>query len=182
MMNFKIIFCLLFSISHVFSQDIYISNKVKVTFFSEARLANIEAVSLKESYAAINLHTQDIVFKIKIMSFSFHNKLMEDHFNENYMESDKFPYAILKGKINTEEDLTKEGSYAVTVDGTIDVHGVAMKRTFNGVIENKAGKLYMKAEFLLPVADHHIKIPNDKLSDISQNIKITVYAEFIPKK
>jgi hypothetical protein len=154
---------------------------VKVSFFSEARIENIEAVSVKSSAAAINAVTKDIVFKVLISSFSFEHKLMEEHFNENYMESDKFPYAILKGKIMENVDLTKEGKYNVTVEGTIDVHGISKPRKFAGVIENKGGRLFLDAEFMMPVADHNIKIPNDKLSNISQTIKVTVHAEFIRK-
>ena len=107
---------------------------------------------------------------------------MEEHFNENYMDTDKYPYGILKGKIIEDVDLTKEGKYSVTVEGTMDVHGVSKPRKFTGVIENKGGRLFIDAEFMLPVADHKIDIPNDKLSNISQIIKVTIHAEFIPKK
>jgi YceI-like domain len=171
------------SVGKVVSQNIiFIADKTKVSFFSEARLENIEATSATGSTAAINAINRDVAFKISILSFRFKNSLMEEHFNENYMDSDKFPYAIFKGKILEEVDLTKEGRYTVTVEGTLDVHGIAKPRQFTGVIENKGGRLFLDSEFLLPVADHQIDIPNDKLSNISQTIKITLHAEFIRKK
>ena len=107
---------------------------------------------------------------------------MEEHFNENYMDSDKFPYATLKGKILEDIDLTQEGKYNVTVEGTLDVHGIAKARKFTGTIENKGGRLFLDCDFLLPVSDHKIDIPNDKLSNISQTIKVSFHAEFNRKK
>jgi hypothetical protein len=172
---------LLFCTLHTFSQNVFVSDKTTISFFSEARIENIQATSTKGN-AAINAVTKDVAFKVPIISFSFERKLMEEHFNENYMESDKFPYATLKGKILENVDITKEGKYNVTVDGTLEIHGISKAKTFTGVIENKGGRLYIDSEFMLPVADHHIKIPNDKLSNISQTIKVTVHAEFIPKK
>ncbi|MDB5272452.1 MAG: YceI family protein [Chitinophagaceae bacterium] len=181
MTKVKLIIGLLFCAMQAFSQSVYVSDKVNISFFSEARIENIEATSTKGN-AAINIVTKDVAFKVPITSFSFAKKLMEEHFNENYMESDKFPYATLKGKILENVDITKEGKYNVTVDGTLEVHGITKAKKFTGVIENKAGKLYIDSEFMLPVADHEIKIPNDKLSNISQTIKVNVHAEFIPKK
>lgn len=161
---------------------VFVADKMKVSFFSEARMENIEATSTTASSAGINATNKDVVFKVSILSFRFEHKLMEEHFNENYMESDKYPYAILKGKIIDDVDLTQEGKYNVTVEGTIDVHGIVKSRKFTGIIENKAGRLFVDAEFLLPVADHKIDIPNDKLSNISQTIKVNLHAEFIRKK
>lgn len=161
---------------------VFLADKMKVSFFSEARMENIEATSTTASSAAINATNKDVVFKVSIQSFRFEHKLMEEHFNESYMESDKYPYAILKGKIMEDIDLTKEGKYNVTVEGTIDVHGIVKARKFTGTIENKAGRLFVDAEFMLPVADHKIDIPNDKLSNISQTIKVNLHAEFIRKK
>lgn len=166
-----------------FSQNvIYVANKMTISFFSEARIENIQATSTSGSTAAINATSKDVAFKVSIRSFHFERSLMEEHFNENYMESDKFPNGIFKGKITGNDDLTKEGKYNVTVEGTLEVHGVSQPRTFTGVIENKGGKLLLDSEFMLPVADHDIKIPNDKLSNISQTIKVNVHAEFYLKK
>ena len=88
----------------------------------------------------------------------------------------------MKGKILEDVDLTQEGKYNVTVDGSLDLHGVTKARKFTGVIENKGGRLFLDADFLVPVSDHKIDIPNDKLSNISQTIKVSFHAEFNRKK
>ena len=161
---------------------VFVADKIKVDFFSEARMENIAATSQTGAAAAINNTTRDVAFKVPISSFRFEHKLMEEHFNETYMESDKYPYAIFKGKIAEKVDLTVEGEYPVTVEGTIDVHGVSKPRSFSGTIQNKGGRLFLDSKFLMPVSDHKIDIPNDKLSNISQTIKVTLHAEFIRKK
>ncbi|MDB5258171.1 MAG: YceI family protein [Chitinophagaceae bacterium] len=174
---------LLMGISTAFAQDVvFVADKMKISFFSEARIENIEATSTTGSTAGINVINKDVAFKISILSFRFKNSLMEEHFNENYMDTDKYPYGILKGKILEDMDLTKEGKYNVTVEGMLNVHGVSKPRKFTGIIESKGGRLFLDSEFMLPVSDHNIDIPNDKLSNISQTIKVTIHAEFIPKK
>jgi polyisoprenoid-binding protein YceI len=174
---------LFLSSQSIFSQNvIFVADKTTVSFFSEARMENIQAISTTGSTAGINATNKDIVFKISILSFRFKNSLMEEHFNENYMDSDKFPYGFFKGKILEDVDLTKEGKYNVTVQGTFDLHGISKPRKFNGVIENKGGRLFLDCDFMVPVSDHNIDIPNDKLTNISQTIKVTLHAEFIRKK
>jgi polyisoprenoid-binding protein YceI len=181
----KVILGLVFlvgSLPAVFAQNIFVANKVTTSFFSEARMENIQATSTTGSTAGINATNKDVVFKISILSFRFKNSLMEEHFNENYMDTDKFPYGTFKGKIIEDVDLTKEGRYNVTAEGTFELHGIPKSRKFTGVIENKGGQLFLDSEFMVPVADHNIDIPNDKLTNISQTIKVTLHAEFIPKK
>jgi polyisoprenoid-binding protein YceI len=162
-------------------QRIYNANKISVTFFSEARLENIEAVSTKGSGSVMDIDKRTIVFKIPIRSFNFPQKLMQEHFNETYMESDKFPFATLSGKIAEEVDLTKEGTYPVTMIGTFTVHGISKQQEVKGTITNKGGHLFLDAVLMLAVADYQIKIPNDKISNISQTIKVTVHAEYKSK-
>lgn len=181
--NILLLSFFLLSVGKGVSQNaIFVADKMKTSFFSEARIENIDATSTTSSTAAINATNKDVAFKVSILSFRFKNSLMEEHFNENYMDTDKYPYGIFKGKILEEVDVTVEGSYPVTVEGTFDLHGVSKVKKFNGVIINKGGKLFLDSEFMVPVSDHKIDIPNDKLSNISQTIKVTLHAEFIRKK
>src|SRR6476661_6163219 len=78
---------------------IFVSSSSTVSFFSKAPLEDIEAINSK-SISLINLQTLDIVVRVPIAKFEFPNKLMQSHFNENYMESDKYPAAIFQGKLN----------------------------------------------------------------------------------
>ncbi len=166
----------------VSAQRLYNADKITLTLFSEARLENIEAASSKGSASIINADTRELVFRTPIRSFSFEQKLMEEHFNENYMNSEKFPYAILKGKIVEDVDFTIEGLHQVTMNGIFTVHGITKQQTVTGTILSKGGRLFLDAVFMLAVSDYQIKIPNDKISNISQTIKITVHAEYLPKK
>lgn len=163
------------------AQNVFFSANAESSFFSEARFENIEAVS-KKGTSAMNIATKEVVFKIPIQSFVFDNGLMQEHFNENYMESDRHPYATFKGKINEEADLTKPGTYKVTATGQLSIHGLTKDRTVAGVLVVKKGQILLTTSFIVPVADHKIDIPNDKLSNISQDISVKIKAAYEPKK
>jgi polyisoprenoid-binding protein YceI len=164
-----------------FSQNIYLSTSTDVSFFSEARLENIEAHSTKAT-SAINISSNAIAFKVPIQSFKFGNGLMQEHFNENYMESDKYPDATFIGKITEEIDLSQEGEYKVNAVGKLTMHGIAKERTIPGTLTVKGGKIQLTSSFIVPVSDHKIDIPNDKLTNISQNISVKIKALYEPKK
>lgn len=164
----------------VFSQNILLSKELTISFFSEARFENIESTSRKGS-SVINTATKEVAFKVPIPSFVFSNGLMQEHFNENYMESDKYPTATFKGKIQENLDFTAPGTYPVSVAGTLNVHGIAKERTVKGVIVIKENTVTLVSDFTVPVSDHKIDIPNDKISNISQTIKVTVNGTYQKK-
>lgn len=163
------------------AQDLFFAKSLETSFFSEARFENIEATSRKGS-AAINTATGEVAFKIPIRSFVFQNGLMQEHFNENYLESDKYPNATFAGKLMPGTNLSKEGTYNVIVSGKLTVHGTSKDRTIAGIIEVKNGQMLLNTAFDVPVEDHRIDIPNDKLSKISQNINVKLKALYEPKK
>ena len=161
------------------SAQIYTSQAAQISFFSSARMEDIEATS-KKAGVVLNTSTKEVMFKVLITSFVFKNGLMQEHFNETYMESDKYPYAEFKGKINEAVDLTKAGTYNVTVTGTLTIHGIAVPRTISGVVTVAAGTVTITADFMVPVSAHKIDIPKDKISNIAQDIKVSVQADCIP--
>lgn len=122
-----------------------------------------------------------MAFKVPIQSFTFRNGLMQEHFNENYMESDKYPHATFKGKIVEDVDLSRDGTYKVSASGILSVHGVSKARTITGVIVVKNGQMMLNASFVVPVADHKIDIPDNKLLNISQDINVKLEAAYEPK-
>jgi len=69
--------------------------------------------------AALDTESGDFVFRVLIRSFEFEKALMQEHFNENYLESHKFPNASFQGKVTnlSEIDFTKDGTYEATVEG-----------------------------------------------------------------
>jgi polyisoprenoid-binding protein YceI len=174
----SILFSLFFK--EAVSQSILLTENVEASFFSEARFENIEAVS-KSGTSAINRANREVAFKIPIQSFDFRKKLMQEHFNENYLESDKFPNATFKGKIIEDIDLSNDGNYSVTALGKLTVHGVTTDRTITGKIVVKNNQIVLTSSFIVPVSDHNIDIPNDKISNISQNIDVKIKAVYEPK-
>lgn len=168
------------AVENISAQRLYHAPDVKMTFFSEARFENIEATS-KKGASVLNLSTKKIAFKVSIASFTFDKGLMQEHFNENYMESDQYPYASFTGAIVDDIDLTKEGTYEVVVLGELSMHGVVKKRQIEGTVTVKKGRIMIDSSFLVPVSDHDIDIPNDKISNISQDITVKIEAIYEPK-
>src|SRR6476620_6581138 len=120
----------------VMTAQIFIAKTCEISFFSASPLENIEAVN-KACKPIINTATNDVQMKIVISAFQFEKPLMQEHFNENYMESEKFPNAIFKGKINETIDWKKDGEYKVTVTGKMTIHGVEKDKTIDGVVKIK---------------------------------------------
>jgi polyisoprenoid-binding protein YceI len=98
------------------------------------------------------------------------------------MESEKYPYSTFSGKINEEIDLTKDGEYAVTVTGKLNIHGVEQERTINGKIIVKNGEITLLSDFKVAVKDHKIEIPTVVVAKIAEVIDVKVNAVLLPKK
>jgi len=105
---------------------------------------------------------------------------MEEHFNENYMESDKYPKAIFKGAVAdiSKVNFTKDGSYPVAVSGDLTIHGVTNKVSVPGTITVKGGVASAAASFAVRPADYKISIPKLVKDNIAESINITVNCNF----
>lgn len=145
----------------------------KITFFSATAIENIEAFN-NEVAAAINTATGDVVFQVPVKSFKFEKQLMQEHFNESYMESDKFPKADFKGKMNAADLGTKDGTYKTTVSGQLTIHGVSKEVQIPGTITVKGGELTLNSKFNIALADYKIQIPSVAAGKIARQIEITV--------
>lgn len=159
----------------------FMSRTAKVTFFSATNLQNIEA---KNSEAACLLDADSgvVEFIIPIRSFKFEKALMEEHFNENYMESDKFPKATFKGKVNgmSGVDFSKNGAYPVSATGTMTIHGVAKNVTIGGTIMIKDRLPLIVSKFDVECADYKIAIPSVVSAKIAKTIEVNVNAALKP--
>lgn len=158
-----------------FSQ-IYVGEKCKVCFFSETSLENIDAVN-SVTKPVFNPKTGDFVIKAQQNAFIFKSSFMQEHYNENYIETEKFPYATFKGKIKETIDYSKDGTHNVTMEGTLDMHGVELPRTILGTVEIKGGVIVMDSKFDVKVADHKIKVPSLYSEKIAENIRVTFNTE-----
>ena len=145
----------------------------KITFFSGTSVENIEAIN-NDVASVIDGKSGDVMFQVPIKSFHFEKQLMQEHFNENYMESDKFPKAEFRGKIDNAAALTKDGTYNVKASGKLTMHGVTRDVTTNGTVTVKGGVVTVNSKFKVKPADYGIKIPSVVASKIAEQIEVTV--------
>src|ERR1700744_1249386 len=142
--------------AHSFAQKFYTKNGL-ISFYSTAPVEDITADN-NEVLSVINTSTGDLQFSLLNTGFHFKKALMEEHFNENYMESDKYPKAIFKGKITnlSAVNFTKDGSYKVTVSGPLTMHGITNNVTADGTISIKNGVISANSKFKIKLADYKI--------------------------
>jgi hypothetical protein len=156
----------------------YLAKVGKAHFFSATSMENIEATS-NVAVCFLNTTTKTVSVRIKNKSFKFKDGLMQDHFNENYMESDKYEYSKLDGAIVENIDFTKDGTYDVSVKGTVDIHGVKLDREIKAKLIIKNGvPVNATAKFDVKLGDHKIKIPSLLGANIAENITVDVDFNF----
>jgi len=167
--------------SNAVAQKVYTKNG-NVSFFSKTPLEDISADN-NQVTAVFNQQTGDLQFSLLIKSFHFKKALMEEHFNENYMESGKFPKAVFKGKLNNlgAVDFTKDGSYPVIVTGDLSIHGITKNVSVPGRIVIQGSVISTSGSFNVTPGDYGIKIPRLVRDNIAQNINITVNCMYTQK-
>ena len=155
-------------------QDTYVCKNARINLYSSAPIEDIEANS-NSGVSVYNAATGELDFSVPIRSLHFPKALMEEHFNENYMESDKYPYGVLNGVITEGIDFTKDGTYDVTVKGTFEIHGVKQDKEVKGKLTVKNGApLNATARFDIKLSDYKIKIPSLLGANISEGVKVDV--------
>jgi YceI-like domain len=178
----KIIFFIAISITTsaiVSAQEkVYKTKSGVIKFFSSTPLEKIEGVNSQVT-SMLNDKSGQFVFLLLQKGFKFDNSLLEDHYNENYIESSKFPKADFKGNITNiaTVNFAKDGTYPVTVTGKLTIHGVTKDITQSGTIEVKAGKVVAKSIFKIKVKDFGIK--GEYIGDkIATEVETTVVCKF----
>jgi len=153
----------------------YMTKGGTIKFSSETPMEKIEALN-RQVNSALDFSTGNFVFKVLIRGFEFEKALMQEHFNENYMESEKFPNSTFNGKITNIKDvnLGKEGIYKIVVEGELSMHGVTNKVKVNGTLEIKGSKVLGKATFNVSPKDYNITIPKAVIKNISEAIQVDV--------
>lgn len=163
----------------IVNAQIYSTKTAEVSFFSKTPVEDISAVTT--SALAVMNNKGELAFSIANTSFNFPNKLMQEHFNEKYMESEKFPTSTFKGKINESVDFTKNGEYDVTVTGKLNIHGVEQERTIPGKLIVKDNEVQIATDFKVKNVDHKITIPKLVVAKIAEEIQVSVKAN-LPAK
>ncbi len=169
-----LILTIAFTVNTVWAQK-HFTKTGHVSFFSSTPVEDIEAHNYQAT-SVVDFESGVIVFRLLMKGFEFEKALMQEHFNEKYVESDEFPKATFKGEIvNLKEvNLAKNGSYEVEIKGDMTFHGVTNEVKTKGVFEVKAGKVTGKAEFKIVVAEYKINIPAVVRDKISKSVTISV--------
>jgi len=153
-----------------------------ILFHSSAELELIKASS-DQLKGLVDTDKKNFAFKISMNSFrGFNSPLQREHFNENYVESGKFPDASFSGKIIEDDDLTKDGTYTLRAKGLLTVHGVSQERIIRSNVTVRQGKIKLNSIFTVLLTDHNIKIPRIVSEKLSSEIKVEIQAELEEKK
>lgn len=165
------------------AQDRYFTKTGKINFYSKAALEDIQAEN-KTVTAVLDSKSGAMQFEVLMKGFEFEKKLMQEHFNENYVESDKYPKATFKGTVanNAAVNYTKDGTYNATVKGKLTIHGVTKDVEAPGTIKVNGGKVDAASTFNIKLSDYNISIPAVVKDKISNSIKINVDTRLEPFK
>lgn len=164
-------------------QEKFYTKTGKIDFISKAPMEDIEGKN-KTVTAVIDSRTGAMQFAVQMKGFELEKQLMEQHFHENYVESDKFPKAEFKGSIinNSEINYTKDGTYPARVKGKLTIHGVTRDVETMGSLKVNGGKLDASSTFNVLLSDYDIKIPTIVKDKVSNSIKIVVDCKLEPLK
>ena len=175
---FTIVFLLALIVS-VDAQDKYISKNGYVKFFSSAPLEDIEAENNKVQ-SIVDLAANEVVISIPIQSFEFDKSLMKEHFNENYLESEKFPKATFKGKYDAGKQLAAKdiGTYTVAASGELTIHGITRPLLTKVTLSITESGVRAKTKFDIRIADFDIEIPRIVFKNIAEVVEVTADMQY----
>jgi YceI-like domain len=179
MKNIFLIFAASFLLTLSAGAQNFITKNGKISFFSKTDVENIEAVN-NQAVSVINSQTGSVAFSVLVNGFLFKKALMQEHFNENYLESAKYPKATFKGAITdlSKVDFKKDGSYNVTVTGDLNIHNVTNKVTVPAVIVVKGNTLSANTTFKVKLDDYKITVPKVVENNISKTIELKVACNY----
>lgn len=171
-MRYLLVF-LLFGQS-VFAQQ-FLTKTGEVSFFSSAPLEDITAVNNKLG-GVVDLSSGQYAFKIAIQDFTFPNSLMQEHFNESYLESEKYPYAIFQGEIENFSSIDLKNRTRVFCKGVFTIHGVSNDVVIESDLYMFEEAVIIESTFTLLLKDYKIKIPKIVLYNIAEEIEVNIKA------
>ncbi len=159
----------------------YITKNGFIGFYSHTSLEDIKGDN-NQVASILDTSTGELVFQALIKSFHFDRALMEEHFNENYMESEKYPKSSFKGKITnlSSVDFSKKGIYDVNVEGDLTIHNTTKKISTKGTIEVIDGGINANSKFSVSPEDYNITIPGLVRDKINKNLEVTVAMKYAP--
>ncbi|MEQ8471563.1 MAG: YceI family protein [Marinoscillum sp.] len=181
--TYLIIASLLVSCSVFGQSKRLIDSKAFIRFFSEAPMEDIEAIN-KEALGALDLETGKVAVSMNMKDFHFEKSLMEEHFNENYIESEQYPKATFSGLLKgfKAEDLKKiTDSLSYEATGTLNLHGVSKEVKIPVVFTKSGNQLQVKAEFIIRIEEYEIEVPTMLIKNIAEEVLVTSKFSFTLK-
>jgi hypothetical protein len=157
----------------------YTTEKTFVSFFSDAAIEDISADNTK-TVGVFNSTTGEIAFSVPIKDYEFEKSLMKEHFNEKYMESEKFPKSTFQGKV-IGYDPNATGPQNANSKGKLTIHGVTKEVEIPGTIEKQGENLVIKSKFIVKLEDYKIAIPKLLWQNIAEQVEVTVDFTFKPQ-
>lgn len=159
----------------------YMTKNGYIGFLSQTPVENIKGDN-NQVAGVLDISTGDLVFQALVKSFHFDRALMEEHFNENYMESDKFPKSVFKGRIIniSSVDFSKNGIYEVNVEGDLTIRDATNRITAKGTLEVITGGITATSKFNISPEDFKINIPGVVREKINKNLEVTVTMKYTP--
>ncbi|MGB3077183.1 MAG: YceI family protein [Chitinophagales bacterium] len=163
------------------AQNKYFDKNCDVTFLSNTPLEKIEGQN-SSAVSVLDISTGSMDFAVLNTAFEFHQALLQEHFNENYMESEKYPKATFKGQIKNiaAVNFKADGTYPIEVSGTLTMHGVSKDIQTKGTVKVSGGAIQGVSSFSVKPEDYNIEIPSVVKDKIAKDIAINVSANYLP--
>ena len=179
----KYIAFLLFFLFQTFQSraQTYSAKEIYVHFFSPAPIADIEAIT-NTATTILNIEKKEVEIEIKVSNFKFKKALMQAHFNEKYIESEKYPHSTFKGRFKEVINLEKDGVYTINLEGKFAIHGVERPKTLNCVLTVKDRKITFETAFKLLSADYKIKAPDVLYRKVGQEVNVDANGILVREK
>ncbi len=177
-----LISCLLICLHIAAAGQVYLTRNGTIRFFSEAPLENIEALN-RQVMSALNTETGEFVFRLPMRSFAFDKALMQEHFNDNFVESHNYPNASFRGEIKNIHDIDFErsGEVNVIVQGELTIKDVSRSIRESGILHVHEDHLGAYAEFIIKPEDYNIRIPTRYARNIASEIEVFVDVTLRPQ-
>ncbi|MFN8289334.1 MAG: YceI family protein [Chitinophagaceae bacterium] len=185
MKNLLVLIGLSVAVSGTVSAQKYFTKNGTIGFdaTSSSSPEKIEGIN-RSATCVIDTKSGAIQFAVLMKGFAFERALMEEHFNENYAESSKYPKSEFRGKLKDVEDIdfTKDGSYTLKVKGDLTLHGQTKEVETTGTLVVKGGKISAAASFDVKLSDFEISIPGLVADKVAKIAKINVSVSLEPLK
>ena len=174
------LFMCLFLVAFTNAQERFLTKNGMISFFSKSPIENIKAEN-NQVLSIVDLSKGQMAIAILMKSFMFEKALMQEHFNENYVESDKYPKATFKGNLLDFDKITGSET-VIAIKGNLTIHGVTKEMTIEALTKKTAAHIEMTGDFFINLADFDVKIPSIVKNNISEKIKVSFRFHHKPYK